>query len=73
MADEEEVSTSERLLFAMLVGAVVGAGFGTALLGDSTQGITTGIVVGTLAAIVFPTVTTQGFERVQELLDETEE
>ena len=69
MADEESVSTSERLLFAMLVGAA----FGTAVLGDSTEGITAGIVVGTVVAIVFPTLTTQGFERVQELLDETED
>ena len=73
MADEESISTSERLLFAMLVGAVFGAAFGTAVLGDSTEGITAGIVVGTVVAIIFPTLTTQGFERVQELLDETED
>jgi len=45
MADEESVSTSERLLFAMLVGAVFEAAFGTAVFGDSTEDITAGIVV----------------------------
>ncbi|ELY63357.1 hypothetical protein [Natrinema versiforme] len=42
MAAEESVSTSERLLFAMLVGAVFGAAFGTAVLEDSTHGIEVG-------------------------------
>ena len=72
MTDVESVSTAERLLFAMLVGAVFGAAFGTAALGDGTRGIEVGVLGGTLVAIVFPTVTTQGFERVQAVLDETE-
>jgi hypothetical protein len=70
--DGEDAGT-ERLLFAMLVGAVFGAAFGGTVLGDTTQGVVTGIVGGSVVALVFPTETAKISERVQDLLDETDD
>lgn len=70
MAEDFDDTGEERIVFAMLVGAVFGAALGTTVLQDTTTGIVTGVAVGSLAALVFPTWTDRLFEKVTESLEE---
>jgi len=70
MSEDPDHTDGERVVFAMLVGVTFGAALGTTALQDVTQGIVGGVVVGILAALVFPERTDRLFETVTDKLEE---
>jgi len=66
MSDNSDDTGGERVVFAMLVGVTFGAALGTTV----TQGIVAGVVVGTLAALVFPAWTDRLYKTVTDKLGE---
>ena len=70
MSDNSDDTGGERVVFAMLVGVTFRAALGTTALQDITQGIVAGVVVGTLAALVFPAWTDRLYKTVTDKLRE---